>query len=387
MSRVENTAMTTDRLVERFEAKMADPGPDRWLSVGSALGAAAAVYGGAMALRAECYRRGLFTSYRCSCPVVSVGNLTIGGTGKTPMVVYLARRLLAAGKKPTVVSRGYRGVSENAGGIVSDTSRILLPAEAAGDEPWLIASLLKGVPVVVGRDRCRAACIAHRAFSPDVILMDDGFQHLRMRRSLNLLLLDAADPFGNGRIFPRGVLREPISAAARADAIVLTRSSGPEGPLPPGLENIRAIDRKPIFRAVHRPRLRGVAAPGGAFLQEAAGTAAEPLDAKRVFAFSGIARNQSFQQSIRALGGHLAGAKGFSDHHRYPASEQAALERAARRAGADLMATTDKDFARLGGKNPFAMGLAVVGVDLSMVSGRKRLDSLLDDCQNRRRRD
>ncbi|MCF8080795.1 MAG: tetraacyldisaccharide 4'-kinase, partial [Desulfobacterales bacterium] len=202
--------MTTDRLLERFEAKMTDPGPDRWLSVESALGAAAAVYGGAMALRAECYRRGVFASHRCSCPVVSVGNLTIGGTGKTPMVVYLARRLVAAGKRPAVVSRGYRGASETTGGIVSDTSRILLPAEAAGDEPWLIANLLKGVPVVVGKDRCRAARIAQRAFSPDVILMDDGFQHLRMRRSLDLLLLDAAHPFGNGRIFPRGTLREPI---------------------------------------------------------------------------------------------------------------------------------------------------------------------------------
>jgi len=366
---------------------MADPGPDRWLSVESALGAAAAVYGGAMALRAECYRRGLLASRHLSCPVVSVGNLTIGGTGKTPMVVYLARRLLVAGKKPAVVSRGYRGALETTGGIVSDASRILLPAEAAGDEPWLIANLLKGVPVVVGKDRCRAARIAQRAFSPDVILMDDGFQHLRMRRSLDLLLLDAARPFGNGRIFPRGVLREPISAAARADAIVLTRSSGQDGPLPPGLENIRAIDRKPIFRAVHRPRLRGIASPGAAFLPEAAITAAEPLAAKRVFAFSGIARNESFQQSIPALGGRLAGAKGFLDHHRYPAPERAALERAARRAGADLMATTEKDFARLGGQNPFGMPLAVSGVEISMVSGQEGLDSLLDACTDRHRRD
>lgn len=366
---------------------MTDPGPDRWLSVESALGAAAAVYGGAMALRADCYRRGLFASQRLSCPVVSVGNLTIGGTGKTPMVVYLARRLLAAGKKPAVVSRGYRGVSEKTGGIVSDTSRILLPAEAAGDEPWLIASLLKGVPVVVGKDRCRAARIAQRAFSPDVILMDDGFQHLRMRRSLDLLLLDAADPFGNGRIFPRGTLREPISAAARADAVVLTRSSGPAGPLPPGLENIRAIDRKPIFRAVHRPRLRGIAAPGGAFLQEAAGTAAEPLASKRVFAFSGIARNESFQQSIRKLGGRLTGVKGFSDHHRYPSCERSALENAARQSGADLMASTEKDFARLGGQNPFGMPLAVVGVDISMVSGKEGLDGLLYSCMGRHLRD
>jgi len=366
---------------------MADPGPDRWLSVESALGAAAVVYGGAMALRAEWYRRGLFASQRLSCPVVSVGNLTIGGTGKTPMVVYLARRLLASGRRPAVVSRGYRGASERTGGIVSDRRRILLPAQAAGDEPWLIASLLKGVPVVVGKDRCRAARIAQSAFSPDVILVDDGFQHLRMRRSLDLLLLDAAAPFGNGRIFPRGALREPISAAARADAIVLTRSCQSDEPLPPVLTKIQALGRKPIFRAFHRPRLRGVAAPGAAILKEAAVTATEPLAAKRVFAFSGIARNESFQQSVRALGGRLAGAKGFSDHHRYPAHERGALEHAAREAGADIMATTDKDFARLGGENPFGMGLAVVGVDISVVSGKESLDRLLDACANRHRWD
>lgn len=289
---------------------MADPGPDRWLSVESALGAAAAVYGGAMALRAKGYRWGLLASQRLSCPVVSVGNLTFGGTGKTPMVVYLARRLLASGRRPAVVSRGYRGASERTGGIVSDTRRILLPAEAAGDEPWLIASLLKGVPVVVGKDRFRAARIAQRAFSPDVILMDDGFQHLRMRRSLDLLLLDADEPLGNGRIFPRGVLREPISAAARADAIVLTRCRRPDHPLAPVLEGLRAIERKPIFRAVHRPRLRGIALPGGAIVKEAAAAATEPLAANRVFAFSGIARNESFQQAIQTLGGAAGGGKG-----------------------------------------------------------------------------
>lgn len=366
---------------------MVDPGPDRWLSVESLLGAAAAVYGGAMAMRAECYRRGIFASCRLSCPVVSVGNLTVGGTGKTPMVVYLARRLLVAGKKPAVVSRGYRGASEKTGGIVSDTRRILLPAALAGDEPWLIASLLKGVPVVVGKDRCRAARIAQHAFSPDVILMDDGFQHLRLRRSLDLLLLDAADPFGNGRIFPRGVLREPIGAAARAHAIVLTRSSGPEEPFSPELGKIRALDRKPIFRAVHEARLRGIAAPGADFSDARKPPSAAPLTAMRVFAFSGIARNESFQESIRTLGGRLAGVKGFSDHHRYPAHERAALERAARRAGSDLIATTEKDFARLGGKNPFGMALAVVGVDLFLVSGQERLDCLVNACADRSRRD
>ncbi len=367
--------MTPARARKRFEALAARSGPDPVLSLDSLLGAAASAYGGVLALRAALYRRGVLPSRRLSCPVVSVGNLTVGGTGKTPMVVYLARRLQESGLRPAVLSRGYRGSAEGAGGVVSDGGGLLLSAAEAGDEPWMIAGLLPGVPVAVGKDRFRAGRELQRRFCPDVVLLDDGYQHLRLARDLDLLLLDAQAPLGNGRIFPRGALREPASAAARADAVILTRVSGPHDSLPAELANRRSFRAKPLLRAVHLPRLRKILGPAGA--PAAADRLAADLGGARVFAFSGIAANEAFQRSIEDLGGRTASARGFADHHRYRPRERAELEKAAVRAGADLIATTEKDLARLEGQNPFSLPLAVVGVEMSLASGQEVLDRLL----------
>jgi tetraacyldisaccharide 4'-kinase len=325
-----------------------------------------------MTLRASLYRTGALCPRRLSCPVVSVGNLAVGGTGKTPMILYLARRFRESGLRPVVLSRGYRGRAERSGGIVTDGNRILLSAEAAGDEPWMIADLLSGVPVLVGKDRHAAGQEALRRFSPDVILLDDGYQHLRLARDLNLLLLDAAAPVGNGRIFPRGPLREPLSAAARADAIVLTRCAVPEGTVPMILSKYRALLGKPVFRAAHIPKLRLIASPDAG-----AGRTAGSIAGKRIFAFSGIARNEEFHASIHWLGGVPVAFSRYADHYRYASKDTNELQQAARRARADLMAATEKDWARLGGKNPFEQPLAVIGVDMDVVSGKEAMDGLL----------
>ena len=370
--------MNPSRLRQRFEAILARSGPDPPLSLGGALGVLSAVYGGAMALRSDLYRWGVIRSRKLPCPVVSVGNLTVGGTGKTPMIAFLAGRLRASGLRPAVVSRGYGGSMERCGAIVSDGRRLLLPPDAAGDEPWMLARRLPEVPVVVGQDRYRAGRLANDAFSPDLVLLDDGFQHLRLRRDLNLLLLDGAAPLGNGRIFPRGILREPPGAAARADAVIFTRFCAG---VAPDADTLRWVARGlPCFRAVHIPRLRWILAPGKTPADAEAKPGHDAIAGLRVFAFSGIAGNEAFFSSIRQLGGRTAACRGFPDHHRYRRQERTALEKAATRAGADLMATTEKDFARLGGANPFGQPLAVLGVDLDLVSGKEKLARLLARC-------
>uniref|UniRef100_UPI0035937661 tetraacyldisaccharide 4'-kinase n=1 Tax=Desulfococcus sp. TaxID=2025834 RepID=UPI0035937661 len=215
------------RLRSRIHAVIRDPRPKAGGALGWALSAVARGYGKLMAERARWYETGRLPSRRLPCGVVSVGNITVGGTGKTPMALRLAREFACAGRRTVIVSRGYRGRAEAEGGIVSDGGSLFMTADAAGDEPFMMAESLIAagldVPVVVGRNRHAAGMTAVFRFAPEVVILDDAFQHLRLRRDLNLLLLDGTAPFGNGRVLPRGPLREPLSALARADAVILTR--------------------------------------------------------------------------------------------------------------------------------------------------------------------
>ena len=158
------------------------------------------------------------------CKIVSVGNITTGGTGKTPTVQWLARRLMQNEKRVAIVSRGYGGTLSKAGAVVSDANRVLVSAHEAGDEPILHARALENVPVVIGRDRVRAVQTTTENFAPDVIILDDAFQYWSLFRDFDLLLLDARKPFGNGHLLPRGRLREEPKQLQRAHAILLTRS-------------------------------------------------------------------------------------------------------------------------------------------------------------------
>ena len=208
------------RLTAYIEALMTDPDRRPFVSPATLLSALSGVYGGAMVLRAGLYRRGLLERRRLPCRVVSVGNLTVGGTGKTPLVMDLAARLRDRGWPVCVLSRGYRGTAERTGAVVSDGYRILVPAKVAGDEPWLMARRLAGIPVIVGRDRWASGMTAVDRFGARAVVLDDGFQHQRLVRDLDVLLLDARKPMGNGHLLPRGPLREPITAARRAHALV-----------------------------------------------------------------------------------------------------------------------------------------------------------------------
>ncbi|MCX5875153.1 MAG: tetraacyldisaccharide 4'-kinase [Deltaproteobacteria bacterium] len=296
-----------------------------------------------MVLRAFLYRKNiLLKSQRLSVPVISIGNLTLGGTGKTPMVRYVTRLLLNRNLRPAIVSRGYGGKATGKVNIVSDGARILLMPDMAGDEPFMLAEALPGVPVLTGPERVRVASHAIQEFGVNHVVMDDGFQHLAVQRDLDLVLFSARALLGNGRVFPGGPLREPVSALGRAHGFVVT---GVESGNRAKVEDFQkwlqgAFPGKPVFV--------GEYLPAGIWhsWQGKTSTLAEVRELP-VFAFAGIANPDFFRQTLRQEGFSLVGFKEFKDHHGYTAQDVAALVTAAQAHDAKALITTEKDFAKL----------------------------------------
>jgi tetraacyldisaccharide 4'-kinase len=338
--------------------------PYPFCSLATFLGWISVLYGGLVRFRRRLYARGTLTSYRLPCPVISVGNLTVGGTGKTPMAVHLVEAILKLGYRPVILSRGYKGLGEKGGAVVSDGHRLFCSARQAGDEPYLMAALLPSVPVVVGRNRYRIGLDAVQKFKPDLVVLDDAYQHLQLKRDLNLLLLDARHPFGNDHLLPRGTLREPAAFLHSADAVVLTRA----GQVP--LENreslIRWASPRPVFASDHQPVVRMVLEAG----QPAGALQAGPeegLDLKdrRIFAFAGLGRNDAFFNSLGLLGASVQGTKGFADHYFYTDGDLRQIVQLAPQAGASCLITTDKDFVRLPPGTRLPFDLIVMGVRMN----------------------
>jgi tetraacyldisaccharide 4'-kinase len=320
------------------------------------------LYGGLVRLRRRFYARGTLRSHRLPCPVISVGNLTLGGTGKTPMVIHLAERFQRLGYRPVILSRGYKGLCEKSGAVVSDGRNLLCDARQAGDEPYLMAALLPTVPVVVGKNRYRTGMDAVRRFKPDMILLDDGYQHLQLKRDVNLLLLDAQMPFGNGHILPRGTLREPVTSLRGADAVILTRSGQASAGSCGALMRL-AQPPRPVFFSDHQLVVRLVLGAGQSVGVLHAGRGAEFIfKDKRVFAFAGLGRNDAFFRAIEHSGTSLQGTLGFEDHHLFTGSDLQRVVMAAGRAGATCLMTTDKDFVRLPQGMDLPFELIVMGV-------------------------
>ena len=268
-----------------------------------------------------------------SVPVVSVGNVTVGGTGKTPIVSWIAEQLQSMGRKPAIVSRGYGGAAGRGPVFVSRGGGPLCDAAKAGDEPVQLAAGLPGVRVVVGSDRWAGAAAA-AADGADVVILDDGFQHRRLARDLDIVLLDASNPFDNGRVIPAGRLREPLDALGRADVVMITRAS-PGGVYPRIESEIRRhAPQVPVLRADHRTR--GFVDAGGV----------ERAAPRRAVVFCGIGNPERFQQDIRELGIDIMDFRAFRDHHVYSATEIDELQSSARSREAVLV-TTEKDLARI----------------------------------------
>ena len=280
-------------------------------------------YGAVTHLRARAYRTGLLHQRRLDGVVISVGNLTTGGTGKTPMVLWIAQRLLGEGKTPGILTRGYRGETD-ASGATSDEVRLLK------------ARLGERVAFGVGADRFeRGRELA--AQGVDWFVLDDGFQHLQLGRDVDILLIDATNPFGGGHLLPAGRLREPRSAIARANIIVITRSDHA-----PAVEAvIRRDSDAPIFYAA--PHLESVRA----FHGEYPGDEFAECHARKLFAFSGVGNPAVFPVDLREWGLDPVGYKIFPDHHHYTTRDMEILLADARAAGADALMCTEKDIFNL----------------------------------------
>lgn len=289
-------------------------------------------YEAVLRLRILAYKSGLLYTNRLPKPVISVGNITAGGTGKTPMVALISRYFLDRGKRVAVLSRGYGGLSQGKPGIVSDGRNLLMSPDEAGDEPYMLAEKNSGLIVMVGADRYRAGLVALEKMDPDFFILDDGFQHLSLYRDLDILLMDSARPLGNGRVLPAGLLREPSSAATRADLIIYTRCESEE--------KFDCFPGIPYCSAAHDVE-HVIPVPGGE---------PEPLSrlsALRGVAFAGIAEPDSFFSILEKAGLDIRAKLHFPDHCKYGEKEISRIISMSNSVSGEYLITTEKDSVKL----------------------------------------
>jgi tetraacyldisaccharide 4'-kinase len=294
------------------------------------------LYQGVTALRALLYDKKVLPSKKLPKPVLSVGNLTTGGTGKTPLVIEIALRLSAEGLRPVVLSRGYKGNADSPVNFVSDTDRVLMDAAEAGDEPVLMARKLPGIPVLTARQRYRGGMAALERFGVDLFVLDDGFQHLPLQRDVNILLVDGVTPFGAERCLPGGDLREGPSALRRADMIILTGH-----PIEKWRKRIEGLAPR---ADLHNVRFQ---ATGVVDLSSGKELPLTFLEGKKLFAFAGIARPERFYHALEHAGVVLQGRQSFRDHYLFRPSDLYALIEKATEQGAEGLITTEKDAVRI----------------------------------------
>lgn len=291
-------------------------------------------------------------------PVISVGNITVGGTGKSPTVEYLCRGLSRRQVRPAILSYGYGGELGGRFGIVSDGRQILLTPEDAGDEPVMLARKLPGVPVMVSRDRAKSGIAAVQDFCAEALIMDDGFQVWQVERDLDIVLLTASNPLDNGWTLPAGKLREPVSALRRADCI-LAVGEIEEQARRGLLARIHRINQKlPVFFGRFTPKSL-VGLDGGSE------KSVQTLLGRKVFGVCSIARPEAFQTALEDLGAEIVGWLSLPDHHLYLPRDIAYINRCAEETSADLIVTTDKDAVKLDAEQ-FALPVEVLGIELCL---------------------
>ena len=333
------------------------------------------VYGAAMRARLALYRVGAFRSHRIDAPVISVGNITTGGTGKTPLVEWLARAVAGDGFRVCILTRGY-GRASAMRVVVSDGTRLLADAREGGDEPRLLAEQLLGVAAVVSdADRVAAARWARENLTSDVFILDDGFQHLRIARDLDIVTIDGAKPWGGGQMLPRGRLREPLKNLERAGLIVITRSELAADLAALRAEAERLSDgRAAIFTT--RTRTSGlrpldttlhVTASPGSHHPAAVLPSLQPAAA-----FCALGNPQAFFRHLRRDGHDLNHTRAFADHHRYTQRDVDALTNEAVERGARALLTTAKDAVKLRALR-FALPCYVVEIALEIAEEDRML--------------
>ncbi|EFK08863.1 tetraacyldisaccharide 4'-kinase [delta proteobacterium NaphS2] len=329
------------------------------------------LYALAQGLRYAAYGLGILKKKKLPGLVVSVGNITVGGTGKTPAVALLSKWAVSRNIKVCIISRGYGGNYKSPVLEVSDGRQVLADSRLAGDEPVLLAEKVPGCPVVLSKKRYLAGMHARRKFASELFIIDDGFQHMQLERDLNLVLMDAASPFGNGHLLPRGPLREPLAQLKRADAFILTRYKEKPG------NGTRAFLKErypgiPVFCAEHVPHKLVFPHPGRI-------ESPKTLNEKRVVAFAGIGNPQLFKETLLSLGAHVVAFRGYKDHYAYDWHDPDCLVRLKRTTGAQFIVTTEKDWMRIGRFWPDGSEIAYLCIQFSFLPGQEGVFGMIEN--------
>ena len=329
------------------------------------------LYGSIVFIRRFLYRIGVYKQKRLKAEVISVGNVTAGGTGKTPLVVYLGEALKIKDRKVVVLSRGYKRKSK---AMFDLNERTLVKAswEEVGDEPYLMSRRLTDIPIIVTKHRTISGPYAIEKYAAEILILDDGFQHIKLKRDLDILLIDSTNPFGNGKLLPAGILREPLSALRRADIFVLTKTDQ--------LSNIEKLkkflggynSKAPVVESVYR--LRSIEK-----LSDALAIDPRELENKRALAFSGIGNPESFGNSLKQQKLNVLKHRIFPDHFIYRTKDILSLMEEAGNLGVDFMITTEKDSVRIPKINTQGITVYVFKIDLKITSGEEVFLRMIED--------
>ncbi|MDH7480786.1 MAG: tetraacyldisaccharide 4'-kinase [Armatimonadota bacterium] len=295
---------------------------------------------------------------RLCCPVISVGNLTVGGTGKTPAVRYVCDGLIGRGWNPAVLSYGYGGILHGRFALVSDGKNTLMSAVDVGDEPVMLARQLKGVPILTGKDREHTGRMAVQDFGANVCVLDDGLQVWKLHRDLDIVLVDGNNPFDNGRLIPAGRLREPPNALKKAGIILITGKlyTRSEKDIAEAVSKIKKVaPNAKIF-------ITGYRVTHLTYLQDGNHLHQKEIKGRKVFVLSSIARPEAFEQTVERIGATIAGRAHFRDHHLYSKEDLTMVCALAKNSGAEFIVTTEKDSVKLSSEMEFPV--VVVGITM-----------------------
>lgn len=316
------------------------------------------VYRGAIWLYLLPFEIGIRRRHRLSVPVVSVGNLTVGGTGKTPVAQYLCRGFNDRKWLPAVLSYGYGSLLSGKFGIVADRNGVRLTSDIAGDEPAMLASSMPGIPVLVCKDRVRSGRAAIDELDANILLLDDGFQVWKLHRDLDIVLVNANDPFDNGYTLPAGKLRESPKVLKRAHCVIVTGDCKPTGRKDLEAKIHRIAPGMPVFFGSFKPS-------SVTFLADASKKSIEEIRGKKIFALSSIANPKSFEETLATTGTIVVGKERYPDHHLYSAEDVLRINRHAVESNAEFIATTEKDAVKLKGCH-FAVPIVSLRLELEL---------------------
>ncbi len=330
----------------------------------------ALIYGLAIRLRLFAYKKGILRSKSLPGFVVSVGNITAGGTGKTPAVSMLAEWGKMQNLGVAVLSRGYAGRYKEKVLEVSDGNDLKASPLQTGDEPFLLASKLQGIPVVISKKRYLAGLRAVESFGSRFFILDDGFQHLSLKRDFNLVLIDSRNPFGNRKLLPLGPLREPLEQLERADVFIITRHDPDSGGHNIAEELRKRFPEKPVFFSDHIPE-------NIIFPFNKISYSSDYLNKKRIIAFAGIARPEYFMDSLKKIGADVVFSVQFRDHHIYSRKEVERLLYQRKNLDAEFIVTTEKDWVRIKDLVSDCSVMAYLKIRFGILSGEEKFFELL----------